>query len=56
MEDIAVSVSAVLLPHPDIRAVELVGSRAGGSPTPLSDWDFVIVTERFDEVARALPA
>lgn len=56
MEDIAVSVRAVLLPHPDIRAVELVGSRAGGSPTPSSDWDFVVVTERFDEVARALPA
>ena len=56
MEDIAVSVRAVLLPHPDIRAVELVGSRAGGSPTPSSDWDFVVATERFDEVARALPA
>lgn len=56
MEDIAVSVRAVLLPHPDIRAVELVGSRAGGSPTPSSDWDFVVVTERFDEVGRALPA
>lgn len=50
------SVRAVLLPHPDIRAVELVGSRAGGSPTPSSDWDFVVVTERFDEVGRALPA
>ena len=49
------SVRAVLLPHPDIRAVELVGSRAGGSPTPSSDWDFVVVTERFDEVGRALP-
>lgn len=56
MEDLAVSVRAVLLPHPDIRAVELVGSRAGGSPTPSSDWDFVVVTERFDEVGRALPA
>jgi hypothetical protein len=55
MEDLAVSVRAVLLPHPDIRAVELVGSRAGGSPTPSSDWDFVVATERFDEVARALP-
>lgn len=50
------SVRAALLPHPDIRAVELVGSRAGGSPTPSSDWDFVVVTERFDEVGRALPA
>jgi hypothetical protein len=56
MEDLVMSVRAVLLPHPDIRAVELVGSRAGGSPTPSSDWDFVVVTERFDEVGRVLPA
>ena len=55
MEDIAAMVEAVLLPHPAIRAVELVGSRADGSPTRLSDWDFVVVTDRFDEVARALP-
>jgi Nucleotidyltransferase domain len=55
MQDIAAVVEAVLLPHPGIRAVELVGSRADGSATRLSDWDFVVVTDRFDEVARALP-
>src|SRR4249919_1556023 len=55
MDDIAATVEAVLLPHPAIRAVELVGSRADGSATRLSDWDFVVVTDRFDEVARALP-
>jgi hypothetical protein len=56
MGDIVAAVEATLLPHPAVQAVELVGSRADGSPTPLSDWDFVVVTERFDEVARALPA
>jgi hypothetical protein len=56
MDDVVAPVEAALLPHPAVRAVEPVGSRAGGSPTPLSDWDFVVVTERFDEVARALPA
>jgi hypothetical protein len=56
MDDVVAAVEAALLPHPAVRAVEPVGSRAGGSPTPLSDWDFVVVTERFDEVARALPA
>jgi hypothetical protein len=56
MDDVVAAVDAALLPHPAVRAVEPVGSRAGGSPTPLSDWDFVVVTERFDEVARALPA
>jgi hypothetical protein len=49
-------VRAVLLPHPDIRSVELVGSRATGSPTPLSDWDFEVEADDFGVVARALPA
>ena len=56
MHDIVAAVEAALLPHPAVRAVELVGSRATGMPTPLSDWDLVVVTDRFDEVARALPA
>ena len=55
MADIAALIETALLPHPAIRGVELVGSRADGSPTPLSDWDFVVVTDRFDDVARALP-
>jgi hypothetical protein len=55
MDDIVAAVEATLR-HPSILDVELVGSRATGTPTPLSDWDFVVVTERFDEVARALPA
>ena len=55
MQDIAAEVEAVMLPHLGIRAVELVGSRADGSATRLSDWDFVVLTDRFDEVARALP-
>src|SRR4029453_14114288 len=55
MQDIAAVVEEALLPHPGIRAVELVGSRADGSATRLSDWDFVVVTDRFDQVARALP-
>ena len=54
-QDLAASVTAALLQHPHVRDVELVGSRATGSSTPLSDWDFVVVTDRFGEVARALP-
>jgi len=49
-------VRAALLPHRHIRAVELVGSRATGSSTPLSDWDFEVETDDFGAVARALPA
>jgi hypothetical protein len=54
--DLAASVRAVLLPHPHIRSVELVGSRATGSPTPLSDWDFEVETDDYGVVALALPA
>jgi hypothetical protein len=55
MADIAASIESVLLPHSAIQGVELVGSRADGSPTPLSDWDFEVETDAFDAVARALP-
>jgi Nucleotidyltransferase domain len=54
--DLAASVEAALLPHPHVRDVELVGSRATGSSTPLSDWDFAVTTDRFDAVARELPS
>ena len=54
--DLAASVRAALLPHRHIRAVELVGSRATDSSTPLSDWDFEVETDDFGAVARALPA
>jgi hypothetical protein len=53
--DLAASVAAVLLPHPNVRSVELVGSRATGSATPLSDWDFEVETDDFASVAPALP-
>jgi hypothetical protein len=53
--DLAASVAAALLPHASVRSVELVGSRATGSATPLSDWDFEVETDDFASVARALP-
>jgi len=49
-------VKAALLLHPHVLTVELVGSRATGSPTSLSDWDFEVMTDGFDAVARELPA
>jgi hypothetical protein len=53
--DLTGSVKAVLLPHPQIRSVELVGSRVTGSATSLSDWDFEVKTDDFGAVARAIP-
>ena len=55
-EDLAQRVERILLRHQGIRAVELVGSRAAGTPSPLSDWDFVLETDDFATVARDLPA
>jgi hypothetical protein len=53
--DLTGSVKAVLLPHPHVRLVELVGSRVTGSATSLSDWDFEVKTDDFGAVARAIP-
>jgi hypothetical protein len=54
--DLAASVKAALLPHPHVLTVELVGSRATGSATRLSDWDFEVMTDGFGAVGRELPA
>lgn len=54
--DLAERVERILARHPGIRGVRLVGSRADGKPSPLSDWDFVLETDDFDAVARDLPA
>ena len=40
--------------HPAVRSVRLVGSRATGTPTAWSDWDFAVETDDFEEVARDL--
>src|SRR5262245_21850921 len=53
--DLAGRVERALLRHPKIIAVRLVGSRAGGTPSPLSDWDFLVETDDFDAAARDLP-
>jgi hypothetical protein len=53
--NLAVSVPALLLKHPNVRAVRLTGSRASGRVHDLSDWDFVVETDNFDHVAEGLP-
>jgi hypothetical protein len=54
--DVASSVRAALERHPHILHVELVGSRATGTPVPLSDWDFVLHADDVDAVVRDLPS
>ena len=41
--------------HPAVTKIELVGSRAEGDATELSDWDFRLETDDFEGFARALP-
>jgi hypothetical protein len=41
--------------HPKVSGFELVGSRAEGRATELSDWDFRVDTDEFAAVAAALP-
>ena len=48
-------VSETLERHPAVRRVVLTGSRADGRATDRSDWDFLVQTDDFDAVARALP-
>ena len=54
--DLAPIVRSALERHPHVLRVELVGSRATGTPVPLSDWDFVVHTDDVGVVVRDLPA
>jgi predicted nucleotidyltransferase len=54
--DIAAAVRTALLRHPHVIAVELVGSRARGTPSPLSDWDFTVEVNDVAGVTADMPA
>jgi hypothetical protein len=55
-DGIAAAVPTALLVHPQVRTVELVGSRARGTPSPLSDWDFSVEVDDFAAVAADVPS
>jgi len=55
-DDRAARLRGVLAKDRAIRSVELVGSRARGEATELSDWDVKIETRDFLAVAVGLPA
>jgi hypothetical protein len=48
-------VIAVVGAHPAVRRIELAGSRAEGRATELSDWDFLVETDHFEDLAADLP-
>ena len=53
--DVAARVAEVVGSHPAVGRVRLVGSRASGRETTLSDWDFLVETTDVDAVSTALP-
>jgi predicted nucleotidyltransferase len=53
---VSARVTAALGHQPNVRRVELVGSRGRGDATALSDWDFQIGTPNSPALARELPA
>ncbi len=46
----------VLASDARIQRVELTGSRARGTATPLSDWDFTVAVAEFGAVRKELPS
>jgi predicted nucleotidyltransferase len=52
---LAERVVRLLKGHPSIRDVRLVGSRAEGCATPVSDWDFAVEPRDFASASSALP-
>ena len=48
-------VIASVAPHPAIRSIRLVGSRAEGRATEFSDWDFRVQANDFAAAVKALP-
>jgi hypothetical protein len=53
--DFGTQVPELLRQHPSVRSVSLAGSRARGTPTALSDWDFAVETDDLAALAGALP-
>ena len=53
--DLADRIVATIAPHPAVRCIRLVGSRAEGRATEFSDWDFCVEADDFAVLSQALP-
>jgi hypothetical protein len=56
VKDLVRIATEVVGSHPEVRHVELAGSRARGTHQELSDWDFAVTTADFASLARDLRA
>jgi hypothetical protein len=52
---IAEGIAEAVRAHPAVRDVWLVGSRARGDATELSDWNYQVTADDFGAIARDLP-
>ncbi|MGE5597332.1 MAG: hypothetical protein ACM3S1_15005 [Hyphomicrobiales bacterium] len=55
MADLPGDVLNLLGGHPAVESARLIGSRANGTATPISDWDFEVEARDFPALAAALP-
>jgi hypothetical protein len=53
--DLAERIIGAVAPHPGVRSIQVVGSRATGLARDDSDWDFRVEADDFASVAAALP-
>jgi hypothetical protein len=53
--DLAERIIASVAIHPAVRSIRLVGSRAEGRASEVSDWDFRVEATDFAALAEALP-
>ena len=56
VKDLVRIATELVASHPEVRHVELAGSRARGTHEELSDWDFAVTTADFASLSRDLPA
>jgi hypothetical protein len=55
MDDLAERIVSGVRDHPAVRSIRLIGSRAEGRATEVSDWDFRVEAHDFEALAGALP-
>jgi predicted nucleotidyltransferase len=53
--DLADRIISMVAAHAAIRSIALVGSRADGTATAFSDWDFRVEADEFEAASKALP-
>lgn len=54
--DIGVIIPELVMKHPVVSRVTIIGSRLRGDAAEWSDWDFLVETSDFEAISTALPS